>query len=499
MKSEEERLLDLIKELKDSEARHRLQTQYWAPWTPTSPGPYPWQVEFHNAGAKYRQRALLAANRVGKSLAGGAEAAMHLTGIYPPWFQGRRFDGPVSSICGSLSFKMIRDATQCSLFGQVDREHEVRDLPGTGWIPKNDIGDFGFKQCGVCNVVDYCRVKHHAPDGRHDGWSTVNFTTYEQGAEQFQATEQHFIWLDEEPQDLQVYTECLMRVMTTRGLVFITRTPLYGMSEIVLKFVREEPGTWMKKVGWKDAPHITPEMIEEELKNCAPHERAARSEGEPLLGAGAVYQVSPDEYVIEPVKLQPHWARITGHDFGIDHPAATIGIAHDRDSDTVYVYAERRVRGETPVYHAAGLNALGKWIPVSWPHDGMQVGKADGIPLAEHYRTHGANMLPTSACYDDEKLGAQAREPITGEILERMRTGRLKVFSTCPELLMELRMLHRDEKAKIVPVRDDLESALRYAIMMVRYAITPAEGDPNRTRPTTTAIEYDPFSCLNVA
>src|SRR5262249_58630904 len=54
--------------------------------------PYPKQLEFHAAGATHRERLLMAGNQLGKTLAGGFEAAMHATGRYPDWWRGRRFD-----------------------------------------------------------------------------------------------------------------------------------------------------------------------------------------------------------------------------------------------------------------------------------------------------------------------------------------------------------------------------------------------------------------------
>ena len=54
--------------------------------------PYGKQLEFHAAGVHYRERLLRAGNQLGKSFAGGAEAACHLTGRYPGWWPGRRFE-----------------------------------------------------------------------------------------------------------------------------------------------------------------------------------------------------------------------------------------------------------------------------------------------------------------------------------------------------------------------------------------------------------------------
>src|SRR5215471_12508092 len=61
--------------------------------------PYPKQIEFHASPA--RERLLMAGNQLGKTLAGGYETAMHATGIYPEWWKGRRFEGPVVGwVCG---------------------------------------------------------------------------------------------------------------------------------------------------------------------------------------------------------------------------------------------------------------------------------------------------------------------------------------------------------------------------------------------------------------
>jgi hypothetical protein len=59
------------------------------------------------------------------------------------------------------------------------------------------------------------------------------------------------------------------------------------------------------------------------------------------------------------------------------------------------------------------------------------------------------------------------------EMLERMHTGRWKVFKTCRIWMEEKRMYHRDLNMKIVKYADDVISASRYAYMMRRHAITP--------------------------
>src|SRR6516165_7127907 len=59
---------------------------------------YPKHLAFFRAGAERRERAFLAANRVGKSEGvGGYEITLHLTGRYPDWWKGRRFSRPITA------------------------------------------------------------------------------------------------------------------------------------------------------------------------------------------------------------------------------------------------------------------------------------------------------------------------------------------------------------------------------------------------------------------
>ena len=61
-------------------------------------------------------------------------------------------------------------------------------------------------------------------------------------------------------------------------------------------------------------------------------------------------------------------------------------------------------------------------------------------------------------------------------MLDRMQTGRFKVFETVGDFFEEFRLYHRKD-GKIVKERDDLISATRYALMMKRFAtIKPADG-----------------------
>ena len=203
------------------------------------------------------------------------------------------------------------------------------------------------------------------------------------------------------------------------------------------------------------------------------HEREARAMGIPALGSGRVFAVEEAAIVVEPFAIPAHWARITGVDFGWDHPFAAVGCAWDRDSDAFYLVSEYREREATPHTHAAAIRPWGDWIPIAWPHDGLAHDKGSGEALKTQYERHGLNMLAERATFEDGGFGVEAG---VMEMLERMQTGRFKVFSTCGAWVSEFRLYHRDG-GRLVKRNDDLISASRYGLMMRRFAQTRARID----------------------
>lgn len=217
-----------------------------------------------------------------------------------------------------------------------------------------------------------------------------------------------------------------------------------------------------------DAEHYTPEQRAAIIASYPAHEREARTKGIPSMGSGRVFPVPEEQITVEPIALPAHWPQIVGVDFGWDHPFAAIRLVWDRDSDCIYVASEYAMREATPVVHAAAIKGWGDWLPVAWPHDGLQHDKGSGENLATQYRAQGLKLTAERATFVDGTNGVEAG---VMEMLDRMQTGRWKVFSTCGGWLQEFRLYHRVD-GLIVKERDDRISASRYAMMMLRNAIT---------------------------
>src|SRR5262249_11381397 len=165
--------------------------------------PYAKQGEFHKAGAKTRERLLMAGNQVGKTTAGAFEVAMHATGKYPDWWEGKRFDRPIVAWCAGLTGEVVRDTVQRLLVGRPGE-------PGTGAIPKDVLGELVTAR-GISDLLDVFRVKHQS-----GGYSVISLKTYASGREKFQGETLDFVWFDEEP-PLEIYTEGLTRTNVGNG------------------------------------------------------------------------------------------------------------------------------------------------------------------------------------------------------------------------------------------------------------------------------------------
>lgn len=194
---------------------------------------YPRHMEFFRAGASYTERLFQAGNRVGKTVAGSFEVTAHTTGRYKHWWEGRRFTHPTHGWAAGDTYETTRDIIQKELFGDVAWDGNDKTFDGTGMIPKECIGPVTWRR-SVADLADTVKVRHVT-----GGWSTIGLKSYDQGRRTFQGTAKHWIWTDEEP-PADVYGEALIRLMTTRGLMLITFTPLLGLSDVVLSFMDED-------------------------------------------------------------------------------------------------------------------------------------------------------------------------------------------------------------------------------------------------------------------
>jgi phage terminase large subunit-like protein len=431
--------------------------------------PYDRQLAFHNAGAKYRERMLCAANQSGKTYSAAMEAAMHATGRYPPDWKGKRFDKPTVGWACSVSGEVCRDTVQRLLLGRSG-------AIGTGAIPKEAIAET-ITARGIADLVGTIKVHHVS-----GGISLIVLKSYLAGREAFQGETLDWAWCDEEP-PIDVYTELLTRTNVGNGPVWMTETPLLGISEVVRRFLHEKsPDRYVQMMTIEDVDHFSVEEKQRIIASYPKHEVEARTKGIPILGSGRIFPVEESKIVCEHRDFPSHWPRIGGMDFGWDHPFAAVELVWDRDSDVVYVNRVHRLKEATPIEHAAAIRSWGRDLRWAWPRDGKrETLEGAGIALAEQYRAQGLYMLPEHAQFEDGSVSVEAGLMV---MLDRMRTGKLKVLKEHLDWWEEFRLYHRKD-GKVVKEGDDLLCATRCALMSLRHASTQALPDKWR-RP----IEY---------
>ena len=440
-------LLELLEEKQRRASRRKIYA-YYPDKGPLRRELYPKHLSFFEAGVKYRQRLMLAANRVGKTEGVGLyELVWHLTGDYPEWWTGRRFDRPIKAWAAGDTGKTVREILQAKLLGPVGQW-------GTGLVPGDTIERIS-RGAGVADSVDSIYVR-----SKFGGLSQLTLKSYDQRRESFQGTEQDVILLDEEP-PMDIYTECLLRTMTNNGMLMLTFTPLMGMSEVVLAFLpggqieeRADGSKFVVMATWDDVPHLDDEVKKELWNSIPPFQRDARSKGVPQLGAGAIYPVPESDIVIPDFDIPAHWPRVYGMDVGWNRTAAIWG-AIDQETSTTYLYSEHYRGQAEPIIHADSIKGRGDWIPGVIDPAARGRNQKDGDQLLQQYVDLGLNL----------QTAINAREAGLYAVWQRMSGGKLKVFKSLGNWLSEFRLYRRDEKGNVVKENDHLMDATRYLVV----------------------------------
>jgi phage terminase large subunit-like protein len=462
------------------EKARRVATNKWKTYYPDeglcNRFAYKKHMAFFAAGANYQQRLMMAANRVGKTELGAYEVMLHLTGLYPDWWVGKRFDRHTKGWAAGDTRQTVRDILVEKLLGP-------KSARGTGMIPLDYIVRI-VPQPGVPDGVEIVEVRHVS-----GGVSKLGFKSFDQGRKSFQGTELDFVWLDEEsPQE--IYDECLIRLVTTKGLMLLTFTPLSGLSAVVMMFLPggdikeqtdEVASRFVVMATWDDVPHIDEQQKAIILASCMPHQLVARSKGVPSLGAGAIYPIPEEEITVDDFQIPDHWPRAYGIDVGWKKTAVVWG-AIDPSSRTVYLYSEH-YRGEAePVVHTKSIHDRGDWIPGTIDPASRGRGQKDGEQLMQMYTDLGLDLVGADNGVDTGLF-------TTWTLLS---AGQLKVFRSMKNWFEEYRIYQRDEKGHIMKRKDHLMDATRYFVMTGReIAITkPVPMQYQHQRYGDTQIGY---------
>lgn len=168
-----------------------------------------------------------------------------------------------------------------------------------------------------------------------------------------------------------------------------------------------------------------------------------------VSGVSKVFDtIEQDIVVAEPIKIPGLWPRVCAVCVDRARFAAVWG-AWDKQGDTIYLYDEISVsRGDVAV-HAEALRRRGGWIPTIIDLEGNGRSKDEGVTLVNR-------MLDLNVEIFDGKLDLNAG---LDQLIGRLTTGRLRVFSQLTNWMTEYRRYQRDEKHEIVEGQDHLMQA----------------------------------------
>jgi hypothetical protein len=430
---------------------------------------FPKHLEFLAKGAEFDVRIFIGGNRIIKTTTVHCELVWHLTGNYPTWFTGKRFEGPQDWwVCGKTKEKLA-EIHQIGLLGK-----DVKDF-GTGLIPRDylDLNTMTAADKQSTRITKF-RVRH-----KNGGWSNVEFKSYDAGAGAFVGTKRNILIDEECP--LEVFTECSMR--TAGGcIMMVSLTPIDGLTPLISLLTNEkfvtgpvDESKWLTIAGWNDVPHLTEKWKANQKKILPEWEWKARSEGIPVIGSGRVYNLQEELIFINPQDpndqfhdqlkygIPDHWARAFSLDFGFDDPTAILWWAQDPDTGTYFCYHESYLPSTEPAVHASVIKTMneqaGYVIPgVCDPSAGGGSKMRDGKNMREYYHTQ----------YDIE-MEPSKNDLFSGitQVVDLMNQGKIKIFSTCVETKREYRN-YRVEDGKLRG-DDHAMDCLRYFVLSGRF------------------------------
>ena len=308
--------------------------------------PFEHQLKFFETG-NCERRGILAANRIGKTVSTCYETAMHLTGLYPDWWNGFRFEKAITCMVAGEGWSQVALVLQNELLGTQDVK--ISENIGSGAIPRHCIITNTMRNDGAnCIGVE---VKH-----KSGGNSYLLFANYTQEVRQLQGFKLNLAVFDEQPPD-DFFSEIVTRTATTQGKVLCSFTPLKGLNGLVSKFWNKEEGYEYIRVAWDDVPEYDPwgqafllnETRRQLERDYLPHERDARIAGKPVMGKGAVFQIRQwPTYKTGEIDFTrlPNIHRIIALDLGLVNDKTVISLMYWEPYErTAYLHRQIVVQG----------------------------------------------------------------------------------------------------------------------------------------------------------
>lgn len=420
------------------------------------------------------RRGILAANRIGKTVSTCYETALHLTGLYPDWWQGKRFDKPITAMVAGESWGQVALVLQAELLGASDVK--LKEQLGTGAIPRDCIRFETMRSDGA-NAMGV-EIKHTSGAN-----SYLLFANYTQEVRQMQGFKLNLAVFDEQPPD-DFFSEIVTRTATTQGQVLCSFTPLKGLNGLVSKFWNREEGYDFIRVAWSDVPEYDPwgepfllQSTRDQLeRDYLPHEREARIAGKPIMGQGAVFQIrSWPTYQTGQYNFRdmPGLERIIALDLGLVNDRTVISLMywHPQEREA-WLHTQITVKGIEEANPTNYINHLMRpevfGTPIVLPPDAGTAGRytMSSLSIRELFEQYGLNVYAKPIMNPPDGEGRVTNHKSFGiNVMRQMlEAGTLHVNENCQDFLREAQNYYVDPQGRFSDPDDTIDSA-RYALL----------------------------------
>ena len=408
------------------------------------------QLAFHKCKAKNRW--VFGGNRSGKTECGAVEVVYYARGNHPY----KKLTKATTGWVVSLSSQVQRDVAQAKILNYINPD----------WIV-DVVMSSGRKDNPSNGVIDYILIKNV-----FGTVSRIGFKSCDQGREKFQGTSLDYVWFDEEPPQ-DIYVECKMRVLDTDGDMFATMTPLKGLTyvydEIYLNKYNDK-NIWHIFMSWDDNPYISEQAKQSMRASMSKEELKSRQFGEFQDFGGRVYtEFSEDIHVIQPFDIPLEWQDKISIDPGLKNPLSAHWYAVDYDGN-VYVVAEHYEAEKDISYHSEQIKHISNQL--NW-HRGFN-GMLEAIIDSAANQTTLASAKSVSQLFYDFGINVDTRvnkdlfsgiQRVKSYLKDANGKTKLYIFSTCVNLIRELKAYHWGNADVPVKIDDHSLDELRYYIM----------------------------------
>ena len=448
--------------------------------------PFEHQLKFFDTVSD--RRGILAANRIGKTVSTCYETAMHLTGLYPDWWQGHRFKKPITCMVAGEGWSQVALVLQQELLGSPDVK--LFDSIGTGAIPRDCIVSDTMRGDGA-NCIG-CEIRHSS-----GGKSYLLFANYTQEVRQLQGFKLDLAVFDEQPPD-DFFSEIVTRTATTQGMILCSFTPLKGLNGLVSKFWNREEGYDYIRVSWDDVPeydlwgepfllNTTRRQLE---RDYLPHEREARMQGRPIMGKGAVFQLRDwPTYRSGSIDFasMPNIQRVIALDLGLVNDKTVISLMYwDPYERTAWLHKQIVVQGVEEAIPTQYINHLLRpevyGTPIVLPADASTPGRytMSSTSIRELFEQYELNVISGAIMNPPDPQGRVTNHKSYGinQMRQMLEVGSLMVNENCVDFLREASNYYVDTQGRFSDPDDTIDSC-RYALLACLQGL--AENWDNKT------------------